>query len=245
MSATLGIIGSGNVGGTVARLAVAAGWNVVISNSRGPETLGEVVARLGKRARAATPAEAAQGSDLVVVTVPLLAYSRLPREALAGRTVIDTMNYYPERDGRIAQLDSREMTSSEFFQRHLPGARVVKAFNNIVCTQLGSLARPAGASDRSALPVSGDDNPAKAEVTNLLDALGYDATDIGTLAESWRYEPRSSLYCAPYLGTIPDGLARQEIAQWAWETPGVPVPAQTIKELADASVRGTLVGGEF
>jgi 8-hydroxy-5-deazaflavin:NADPH oxidoreductase len=194
---TLGLIGSGMIGSTLARLAVAAGWNVVLSNSRGPETLGDLVAELGEHARAATPAEAAEAGDLVVVTVPLHAYDQLPREALAGRTVIDTLNYYPERDGRIAELDSVELTSSELVQRHLAGARVVKAFNSIGAKQLSSLARPTGESDRSALPIAGDDAAAKAEVAELLDALGYDAVDVGSLAESWRSEPNTPLYCLP------------------------------------------------
>lgn len=244
MTKTLGLIGSGMVGRTVARLAIAAGWNVALSNSRSPETLGELVAELGEHAQAATPAEAAKAGDLVVVTVPLYAYNRLPREALADRTVIDTTNYYPERDGQITELDSRELTSSELMQRHLPRSRVVKVFNNIVATQLGSLARSAGAADRSALPISGDDASAKADVTDLLNALGYDAVDIGRLAESWRVEPRSSLYCTPYVGKVPDGLTPQETKQWVLTTPGVPVPPQRIMELTDAAVRGP-VGGKL
>ncbi|GAA1013896.1 NADP oxidoreductase [Acrocarpospora pleiomorpha] len=230
----------------MARLAVAAGWNVVLSNSRGPETLGEFVAELGEHARAATPAEAAEAADLVVVAVPLHAYDRLPREALAGRTVIDTLNYYPQRDGQIAELDSRELTSSELVQRHLAGARVVKALNSIVAKQLSSLARPVGAPDRSALPIAGDDAAAKEQAAELLDALGYDAVDTGNLADSWRSEPGTPLYCAPYLGEGPTGLTPQEFQQWCFETPGVPAPAQRIKELTDAAVRGRgPVGGSL
>jgi predicted dinucleotide-binding enzyme len=239
---TLGLIGSGMIGSTLAHLAVAADWNVVLSNSRDPETLGDLVAELGEHARAATPAEAAEAGDLVVVTVPLHAYHRLPREALAGRTVIDTLNYYPERDGRIAELDSVELTSSELVQRHLVGARVVKAFNSIGAKQLSSLARPAGESDRSALPIAGDDAAAKADVAELLDALGYDAVDVGSLAESWRSEPNTPLYCVPYVGEMPTGLSSLEFQSWFFETPGAPLPAQRVKELADAAVRGPAGG---
>ncbi|MEU6341699.1 NAD(P)-binding domain-containing protein [Streptomyces sp. NPDC046977] len=244
MTKTLGLIGSGMIGGTLARLAVAAGWNVVLSNSRGPETLGALVAELGERARAATPAETAEAADLVVVTVPLHAHDRLPREALAGRTVLDTLNYYPQRDGHVTELDSGELTSSELVQRHLSGARVVKAFNSIGATQLLSLARPAGAADRSALPIAGDDAAAKAEAAALLNALGYDAVDTGSLADSWRSEPNTPLYCVPYVGDMPSGLDRAEFQRWFFEAPGVPVPAQRVKELADAAERGP-VGGSL
>ncbi|MGH3378043.1 MAG: NADPH-dependent F420 reductase, partial [Actinoallomurus sp.] len=142
---TLGLIGSGNIGGTVARLAVAAGYDVVLSNSRGPETLKDLVEDLGPRARAALPAEAAEAGDLVVVTVPLRAYRAVPVEPLAGKVVIDTDNYYPQRDGQIAELDDESTTTSELLQQHLPASKVVKGFNNIYFKHLLSLARPAGA----------------------------------------------------------------------------------------------------
>ncbi|MFJ2675608.1 NADPH-dependent F420 reductase, partial [Streptomyces sp. NPDC087525] len=103
---TLGLIGSGHIGSTLARLGVAAGLDVVLSNSRGPETLAELVAELGPRARAATPAEAAAAGDWVVVTVPLKNYRQVPVAPLAGKVVLDTNNYYPERDGQIAELDT-------------------------------------------------------------------------------------------------------------------------------------------
>jgi 8-hydroxy-5-deazaflavin:NADPH oxidoreductase len=239
----LGLIGSGMIGGTVARLAVAAGLDVVLSNSRGPETLTDLVAELGEHARAATAAEAAEAGDLVVATVPLHALGKLPADALAGKTVIDTLNYYPERDGRIAELDSNELTTSELVQRHLADSRVVKAFNNITFFSLGNLARPAGASDRSALPIAGDDPAAKAEVTRLLDTLGYDAVDIGSLADSWRSEPETPVYTQPYSpGQPPAGLSLDETLRWFRETPSVPVPADRIKELTDSAVRGPAGG---
>ncbi|WP_155055106.1 NADPH-dependent F420 reductase [Streptomyces blattellae] len=238
MTKTLGLIGSGMIGSTVARLAVAAGLDVVLSNSRGPETLADLVAELGDRARAATPAEAAQAGDLVVATIPLHAYDQLPAGALAGKTVIDTLNYYPDRDGRIAALDARETTSSELVQRHLVDSHVVKGFNNIGARQLFTLARPAGASDRSALPIAGDDGAAKAQVGQLLDALGHDAVDFGTLADSWRSEPGTPVYVMSYLGERPEGLSQEETFRWMFETPGVAVPADRVRELVDAAVRG-------
>jgi predicted dinucleotide-binding enzyme len=198
---TVGFIGSGNIGGTVARLAVAAGYDVVLSNSRGPETLKDLVEELGPRARAATAAEAAEAGDLVVVSIPLRAYPTVPVEPLAGKVVMDTNNYYPSRDGQIAELDDKSATSSALLQRHLPTAHVVKVFNNIYSKHLLSLPRPTGAADRSALPIAGDDADAKATVTAFLDAIGYDAVDVGTLADSWRFEPDKPAYGAPYFGS--------------------------------------------
>lgn len=239
---TLGVIGSGMIGGALARLAVAAGLDVVLSNSRGPETLAEFVGELGERARAATPAEAARAGDLVVATIPLHAYARLPAVALAGRTVIDTMNYYPERDGRIAELDAGELTTSGLVQRQLADSRVVKAFNNIDFRRLFISARPAHAPDRSALPIAADDPAAKAEVARLLDVLGYDAVDIGTLADSWRSEPGTPVYVHPYMAERPGGMSEEEARHWFFETPGVPVPAGRVKELTDTATPGPAGG---
>ncbi|WP_369167177.1 NADPH-dependent F420 reductase [Streptomyces sp. R28] len=233
MTKILGLIGSGTIGSAVARLAVAAGLDVVLSNSRSPDTLAELVAELGKHARAATPAEAAQSADLVVATVPLKAYNRLPVAALSGKTVIDTMNYYPERDGRLAELDAGELTSSALVQRHLADSRVVKAFNNIDFRRLATSARPSGDPDRSALPIAGDDPRAKAEVARLLDTLGYDAVDIGTLADSRRSQPGTAVYVQPYMAPRPKGLSQEEARRWFFETPGVPVYADRVKELID------------
>ncbi|MFB4299130.1 NADPH-dependent F420 reductase [Actinomadura sp. NTSP31] len=158
---TVGFIGSGNIGSTIARLAIEAGYRVVLSNSRGPETLADTVAELGPRASAATTGEAAAAGDIVVVTVPVTAFPDVPAAPLAGKTVIDTCNYGPERDGHIPELDSKSLTSSELLLRYIPDARVVKAFNNIFFKHLLSLTRPEGAADRSYLPIAGDSAPAK------------------------------------------------------------------------------------
>jgi len=201
---TVGLIGSGNIGSTVARLAVDAGHDVVLSNSRGPETLKDLVEELGPHARAATAAEAAEAGDVVVVTVPLKAYRDVPVAPLAGKVVIDTNNYYPERDGHFPELDDESTTVSELLQAHLPESRVVKGFNNIVAAHLGELARPAGAADRSALAIAGDDVDAKATVTTLLDSLGYDTVDAGPLAEGWRFQRDTAAYGVPYIAAPPD-----------------------------------------
>ena len=165
---TIGLIGSGHIGSTVARLAVDAGHDVVLSNSRGPETLTDLVDELGPHARAATAAEAAAAGDIVVVTVPLKAYREVPVEPLRGKVVIDTNNYYPQRDGHIAELDDESTTVSELLQAHLPESHVVKAFNNIYFEHLGSLQRPSGDPERSVLAIAGDDDEAKKLVTAAL-----------------------------------------------------------------------------
>ena len=195
---TVGIIGSGMIGGTVARLSVAAGHHVVLSNSRGPETLDELVAELGPLATAGTAEQAGEAGDLVLVSVPVKAFGDIPAKPLAGKPVMDTGNYYPQRDGQIAELDTGALTSSALLQRFLPDAQVVKVFNNIFFRHLGSLARPHGAQDRSALPIAGDSAAAKAAVTAYLDSIGYGTVDAGSLADSWRQEPGNPAYGTPY-----------------------------------------------
>jgi 8-hydroxy-5-deazaflavin:NADPH oxidoreductase len=194
----VGLIGSGRIGGTVAKLAVAAGHPVILSNSRGPDTLQDLASQLGPLARAGTGQEAAEGGDLVVVTIPLRAFQQVSAGPLAGKVVIDTCNYYPQRDGQIPELDSGAATSSELIQRHLAGSAVVKAFNNIFYKHLESLSRPSGAPDRSFLPIAGDDAAAKAAATAFLDSIGYGAVDAGPLAEGWRQQPGTPVYGAPY-----------------------------------------------
>nr|WP_225955236.1 NAD(P)-binding domain-containing protein [Kibdelosporangium phytohabitans] len=232
----MGFIGCGMLGGSIARLAVASGLDVVLSNSRGPGTLAGLVADLGDRARAATVAQAAQAADIVVLSTPMRAYSTLPATALAGKTVLDTTNYYPDLDGRIAELDNG-LTTSGLVQQHLADSFVVKGCNNIVFHHLGALARPAGAADRSALPIAGDHPAAKAAVTDLLDLLGYDTVDIGTLADSWRSERDTPVYGTPYMPEIPTGLSDMETGEWIITSPAVPVPAQRVAALVRSAVR--------
>jgi 8-hydroxy-5-deazaflavin:NADPH oxidoreductase len=209
--ATIGLIGSGNIGSTVARLAVRAGHDVVLSNSRGPQTLSDLVAELGPRARAATADEAAEAGEIVIVTVPLKAYQQVPVEPLRGKVVIDTNNYYPARDGHIPELDDESTTTSELLQAHLK-SRVVKAFNNIMFKHLAALARPSGHPERSVLAIAGDDAAAKKTVTSLLDSLGYDAYDVGPLAEGWRYQRDTAAYAGLYAADPSMSTPRQVTA---------------------------------
>ena len=185
---TIGIIGAGRIGSQIARLAVENDYDVVISNSRGPETLSALVAELGPKARAATAVEAAKTGDIVVVTVPLKNYRKVPVEPLGGKIVIDTDNYYPERDGHIPELDNELTTTSELLQAHLPTSKVVKAFNHIYAADLTTHGQPAGAKNRRALVIAGDDKNAKARVTHLLDQFGFDTVDAGPLREGWRIQ---------------------------------------------------------
>jgi predicted dinucleotide-binding enzyme len=185
---TIGLIGAGHIGSQIARLAVAHGYNVVISNSRGPETLSDLVKELGPNARAATVVDAARAGDIVVVTIPLKSIRSVPVEPLIGKVVIDTNNYYPERDGHIPELDNESTTTSELLQSHLPQSKVVKAFNHIYAAQLTTDGRRAGTKNRRALVIAGDDPAAKAVVANLLDQFGFDAVDAGPLKEGWRIQ---------------------------------------------------------
>lgn len=191
---TLGLIGAGHIGSQLARLAVLHGYDVVLANSRAPETLASLLSDLGPKASAATAAGAAAAGELVVVSIPLKAYLSVPPAPLAGKIVIDTNNYYAQRDGHIAELDRQQVTSAQLLQRHLPKSKVVKAFNHIQAAHLTAHAQPTGSSDRRALAVSGDDESARDTVALLIDELGFDAVDAGTLAESWRIEPGSPGY---------------------------------------------------
>jgi len=202
---------------------VTAGHPVILSNSRGPDTLQDLARELGPLARAGTGQEAAEGAGLVVVTIPLRAFRNVPAGPLAGKVVMDTCNYYPQRDGQIAELDSGALTSSELIQRHLAESAVVKVFNNIFFKHLESLSRPSGAPDRSFLPVAGDDPEAKATVTAFLDSIGYGAVDAGPLSESWCQQPGTPVYGAPY-GPFEDEK-------------GTPASAEVVREALAAATR--------
>ncbi|MDQ0726535.1 NADPH-dependent F420 reductase [Microbacterium sp. W4I20] len=193
---TLGIIGAGHIGSQVARVAVANGYDVVIANSRGPETLVDLVAELGPQAKAATAADAAAAGDAVVVTVPLHAIDSLPVEQLAGKIVLDTNNYYFERDGRIEALDKGETTTSELLQQKLPNSKIAKAFNHILAKDITTDGKPAGAPDRRALATAGDDAEAVEFATRFYDEAGFDTVNVGPLSESWRVERDRPAYVA-------------------------------------------------
>jgi predicted dinucleotide-binding enzyme len=190
----IGIIGAGHIGGNLAQLLVQHGHQVSIANSRGPETLTEVAARTG--ATAVTADEAPRDADVVIIAIPTKAFLDWPKgrldSARPGAAVIDTNNYYPQRDGRIGPLDDGE-TSARWI-REIVGRPTVKVFNNIVAKQLLDRPQPQGTDGRRALPVTGDDEAVKAVVLALVDEIGFDALDIGGLDESWRYQPGTPAY---------------------------------------------------
>ena len=194
MTSPIGIIGSGNIGSALARAFTTAGYPVVIANSRGPATLAALVAELGELATAGTVEQAAQASDLVVVTIPLGAVTSIPSTLLDGRLVIDTNNYYPARDGQIAELDDESLTTAEYVARHFAGATVVKAFNHIPALAIADHAQPAGTTDRRALMVYGGDALAVERVSALIEQIGFDAVNGGGLVESWRIQRDQPAY---------------------------------------------------
>ena len=194
---TIGLIGAGQIGSALGRLAVQHGYKAVLSNSRGPETLAGLVQEMGSGAEAGTSQQAAEQGDVVVVTIPLKNIGDVPAEPLAGKIVIDTNNYYPQRDGRIAELDDESTTTSELLQRHLPGAKVVKAFNHIGARDLTTAGAPAGTPNRRALAIFGDDRQAKQIVRAMIDEFGFDVVDGGPLSESWRIQRDTPGYVRP------------------------------------------------
>jgi len=190
----IGILGAGAIGGNLAQLLVQHGHDVSIANSRGPSTLAEVAERTG--ATPATAEDVPAGADVVIVALPLKAVPLLPKglldSARAGAAVIDTMNYYPQRDGQIGPIDDGE--TSARWVRELLGRPVVKVFNNIYARDLLERPTPPGTDGRRALPVTGDDLITKVVVLNLVDEIGFDAVDLGVLEESWRYQPGTPAY---------------------------------------------------
>lgn len=188
------------IGKQVAKLALNAGYKVAICNSRSPETLAEFVASLKGDIRALNLEGVANFTDMLVVAIPFEAYTKLPTELLAGKIVINTMNYYPQRDGVMQEVRTDIITTSELVQRHLVNSRVVRALNNVDFVRLLSLARADGSKERRALPVAADDEGAKAVVVKFLDDIGYDAVDMGALKDSWRSEPTTPVYVSPYWG---------------------------------------------
>ncbi|MGE5645974.1 MAG: NADPH-dependent F420 reductase [Acidobacteriota bacterium] len=191
----IGIIGAGQIGGTLTRRLTALGHEVFVANSRGPASLAELSKETG--AHAVSAAEAARAGEVVVVTIPMKNVRELPKDLFAGVpanvVVIDTANYYPrQRDGRIEEIENG-MPESRWVERQL-GRPVVKAFNNIYARHLMERGKPKGSAGRIALPVAGDDARAKQVVLKLIDELGFDGVDAGGLDESWRQQPGTPVY---------------------------------------------------
>ncbi len=191
----IGIIGAGMVGRAVGAVAVRHGHEVMLSNSRSPETLFTLVRTLG--VRAGTPQEAAEFGEIVVIAIPFKAYCKVPVKPLEGKIVIDANNYYPSRDGQISELDNGRTTTSELLARFLPESKVVKAFNAIQAPDVEKEGLLPNSSERRALPIAGDDQAAKDVVSGLLKEFGFTPVDAGKLAEGWRFERDKPAYCVP------------------------------------------------
>ncbi|MGC6386896.1 NADPH-dependent F420 reductase [Ewingella sp. S1.OA.A_B6] len=189
----IGIIGAGFVGRAIAKLAIKAGHQVMLSNSRGPQTLFSLKPMIGCEIGTAT--EAAIFGEIVVIAVPLTALGQLPHTELSGKRVIDAVNYYPERDGQVAELDQQVTTTSEYLAHFLPEANITKAFNAIQMTDLENDGLPAGDSARRALPLAGEDADTKKVVAVLYDTFGFDVVDAGVLSEGWRFQRGMPSYC--------------------------------------------------
>ncbi|MEN2975953.1 NAD(P)-binding domain-containing protein [Tistrella bauzanensis] len=243
MTQTIGIIGSGLVGKAVARLAAAAGYNVVLSNARGPESLSNAVAELGPRAKAGTVEEAIAAGDIVTLSIPIAASEQLPADKFAGKVVLDQTNYYPAF-GNNDVLDKAELTSSELIQRRLPGAKVVKGLHNLSWLHMKADATPTGSANRTTLPIAGDDAGAKQAVTEFFDKIGFDSVDAGSLADSWRIEPSTPIYFWAYAPTV-DLQATGPEAERAYTQPGTPVSREDAQRLIDEAKRPSPIGGTF
>ncbi|MEA9391522.1 NADPH-dependent F420 reductase [Acerihabitans sp. TG2] len=202
----IGIIGAGYVGRALAAMAVKQGHDAMISNSRGPHTLFSDAAMLG--CKIGTIDEAAQFGDIVIVAVTFKYYTAVPVGRVANKIVIDTNNYYPQRDDAFEALDNGSTTSSELLAAHLPESTIVKAFNAIRMTDIERDSQPTGSFDRRALPLCGDDLDAKRKVSDLYDQFGFDTVDVGPLAEGWRFQPNTPAYCVRLNKTwLPKALA--------------------------------------
>lgn len=205
----IGIIGAGFVGRAIAKLAIQAGHQVMLSNSRDPRTLFSLKPMIG--CETGTAAEAARFGQVVVIAVPLTALEQLPAAELQGKTVLDAVNYYPERDGEIEELLTGRISTSERLARLLPNSRITKAFNAIRMTDLETQGVPAGDAHRRAIPLAGDDREGKAIAMALYEAFGFDAVDAGALAEGWRFERATPAYCV--------ALNREQLITKLKETP--------------------------
>src|SRR5580692_1263496 len=191
---TIGILGSGHVGSNLAKAAIVHGYDVVLSNSQGPDTLADLIKDLGPKASAATPAEAAAAGDFAIVAIPVTTIGQVPVEPLAGKVVIATINYFPQRDGQIPGIDDGTTTVPGLLQAHLPASRVVRAFSMIDAADMSGDGHPAGDPERRALALAGDDPAAKQLVASLYEEFGFDPVDLGGLAESWRVDPGQAAF---------------------------------------------------
>ncbi len=191
----IGIIGAGFVGQAWAKLFIQTGYQVMLCNSRDKNTLFSVASSLG--CKIGSQEETIDFSDIILVAIPFINYQQLPTNLLSNKIVLDTMNYYPDRDGHIEQLDSYQTTTSELVAQHLCKSKIVKVFNAILARDILKDAKPYDKTNRRALPIAGNDDLAKQTVYELINQVGFDYIDIGNLSESWRFERAKPAYCVP------------------------------------------------
>ncbi|MFD2204961.1 NADPH-dependent F420 reductase [Kiloniella antarctica] len=219
----ISFIGAGAMAQAITKHAVNAGHDVMISNSRGTETLRQQSKTLG--CKAGTVEEVVAFGEIVFIAIPLAAYRSIPVAPLVDKIVVDLLNYFPHRDGHIPELEDGEITTSELVARHLPLARIVKAFNAITVEDLEKDARPASSPDRRALPICGDNTEAKKVMIDLMDQLGFDVVDGGLLQDSWKFERFRPAYCVPLNRiklekVLSRTLRETKVPDGYWLTPG-------------------------
>ncbi len=248
MSETIGFIGVGQIGGGVAQLAVDAGYKVALSNSRGPESLKDVVNKLGPLATATTSEAIAKDSNIkyVVLSVPLLIVpTLLPKINLENKIILDTSNYYAQREGKIESLEDHTLTTCEYVNQYLDKSnKLVKVFNNIDSVHL-LVDATKEVSKQTTLPIAGDDSDAKAAVTKILNNIGFQALDYGLLKDSWRSEPGEPIYGIPYMPVTPEGLEKAAEKKYFLETPAEPLSKEAAQKFIDDAKVLTPVGGSI
>lgn len=190
----IGVMGAGRMAQAVGRLAIKAGHRVMMSNSRGSQSLLGLRDAMG--CEIGSVDDAARFGHVVFAAVPLQAWQAIPAGSLDGKVILNPHNYFPHF-GRIPELEREELTTAELLAQHLPKSHVVKALNSILAEDVVPDARRRGARDRRALPIAGDDLGAKKTTIEFLDQIGYDAVDAGALVEGWRFERRRPVYCVP------------------------------------------------
>ncbi|CCH42427.1 Metalloreductase STEAP3 [Wickerhamomyces ciferrii] len=246
MSETIGFIGAGQTGGTIARLAIDAGYKVILSNSRGPESLADIISFLGESAEASTPDKISKAENIkiIVLALPLNAVpTLLPSLGLKNKVIFDASNYYPYRDGELEELNSNKLTTIEYILKYLESSnKLVKIFSNIISFQLRASATQ-DESKQTILPIAGDDTNAKQLANEFAQKLGYKTYDVGPSSLSWKFEPTTPFYGGIYLPKAPENSDHEALKRFYKKTPANPLTHEKVKQVLDDTERPTVVGG--
>ncbi|CCH42426.1 Glycerol-3-phosphate dehydrogenase [NAD(P)+] [Wickerhamomyces ciferrii] len=249
MTQTIGFIGSGQMGGGIAKLAVRAGYKVILSNSREPETLEPVINALGPLSSASTPKKIATDPEIevIVLSVPLKCVSGLlPQLGLNNKIIIDTSNYFPKSDTYITELETGELTTSEYVASFLDNkhsTRLVKAFNNITAVHLKIASEINDLPNQTILPIAGDDSKAKEQISKFINDVGFKTIDIGELKQGWKTEPNTPIHSLPYFPEIPDNLSNEETIEFLKKTAGDPLSYDEVNSLLKNAENDQYIGG--